>query len=347
MVARGEQALRRHPFLAVVRFMARVLVTGGAGFIGSHTVERLLKDGHAVVVVDNLSSGTWANLAATGGAAECVELDVRDAPALTALVRSTGVAAIIHLAAWASVSASLAQPPEAHAINVVGTLNVLEAARLAGVRRVVLASSTAVYGAAPPIPTSEDCPLQPASPYAAHKAAAEMLCTAYRAAFGLETVILRYFNVYGRRQPADSPYGGVVANFAHNLAVGRPVRVDGDGSQTRDFIHVSDVAAITARAAVGPDPGEGAINVGSGRQTSIIELLEAMQLVLGRTGTITSSPTRPGDVSRSQADIRRLRARLQYQPRVDLRTGLEDLLASCQPQEREAVEHLTARPSPA
>ena len=307
--------------------MARVLVTGGAGFIGSHTVERLLQEGQSVTVLDNLSTGTWANLAAAPGPLERVELDVGDADRLTALVQAGRFDAIIHLAGWASVTASLERPAEAHAVHVDGTLNVLEAARIAGVRRVVLASSAAVYGRTPPLPTSEESPLRPVSPYAAHKAEAELLCAAYRAAYGLETVVLRYFNVYGRRQPADPPHASVVMTFARRLAAGKVVTIPGDGEQTRDFIHVADVAGINARAALGPDPGEGAINVGSGTQTSLLDLLAAMRAVLHADAIIDFAPERPGDVQRSQADITRLREQLGYTPQIDLRAGLQNLLA--------------------
>ena len=306
--------------------MARVVVTGGAGFIGSHTVERLLDDGHAVTVIDNPSSGSWANLAAAPGPVERVEADVRDAERLAGIVRGGRFDAIVHLAAWASVTASIERPAEAHAVNVGGTLNVMEAARRAGVRRVVIASSTSVYGRTPPLPTSEEAPLRPVSPYAAHKAESELLAAAYRAAFGIETVRLRYFNVYGRRQPADSPYSGAVAIFARRLAAGVPITIHGDGEQTRDFIHVSDVAAINVRAALGPDPGEGAFNVGSGTQTSILALLATLRAALRADATIVFGPERAGDVRCSHADITLLRERLGYTPRMSFEAGIRDLV---------------------
>jgi UDP-glucose 4-epimerase len=307
--------------------MARVLVTGAAGFIGSHTVEHLLRARHAVVALDDLSWGSWHNLARAHGPLRRVEADVRDADRLTALLCTGRCDAIIHLAAWASVAVSIDRPAEAHAVNVGGTLAVLEAARIAGVRRVVLASSAAVYGHAPVAPIHEDRPFQPLSPYAAHKAAAELLCTAYRAAYGLETVVLRYFNPYGPRQPADSPNGGVVAAFARRLAAGEPIFIPGDGEQTRDFVHVADVAAVNVRAALGPDPGEGAINVGTGTETSVHALIEALCAALGVRPTLVSVPERPGDVRHSRADITRLRDRLGYTPRVSLAEGLRTLLA--------------------
>ena len=306
--------------------MARALITGGAGFIGSHTAERLLHDGHTVTVLDNLSTGAWANLAAATGPLERIQADVRDADRLTELVRAGRFDAIVHLAGWASVTASLERPAEAHAVHVDGTLNVLEAARLTGVRRVVLASSTAVYGRTPPLPTCEESPLRPVSPYAAHKAEAELLCTAYRAAYGVETVVLRYFNVYGRRQPSDGPTSGVVTAFARRLMTGEVITLPGDGEHTRDFVQVSDVAAVNARAAVGPDPGEGAINVGTGTRTSLLALLAAIRDVLGVDAVVAHGPERPGDVRHSQADVSRLHERLGYTPRVDLPAGLRDLL---------------------
>lgn len=306
--------------------MARLLVTGGAGFIGSHTVELLAREGHTVTALDNLSSGSWHNLAAVASGVERVEADVRDAARLARTVQDGRYDAIIHLAAWASVTASIARPVEAHAINVGGTLNVLEAARAGGVGRVVVASSTAVYGRTPSLPTREDAPLRPVSPYAAHKAEAEMLCAAYRAVFGVAAVPLRYFNVYGRRQPADSPYSGIVAVLARRLAAGETVTILGDGEQTRDFIHVSDVAAINLRAALGPDPGEGALNVGSGGQTSVLALLAAMRAVLRADAAVTFGAERPGDVRHSRADIMRLRGWLGHPPRTALDEGLRELL---------------------
>jgi UDP-glucose 4-epimerase len=312
------------------RTVARVLVTGGAGFIGSHTVERLLSAGHTVTALDNLASGTWRNLADARGPLTCITADVRDAAALQALVCRERFEAIVHLAAQASVVASLAHPAETHAVNVGGTLNVLEAARLAGVPRVVFASSTAVYGRSPPLPTPESAPPRPVSPYAAHKAAGELLCAAYRAAFGVATVSLRYFNVYGRRQPDDSPYSGVVAVLARRLRAGEPITIHGDGEQTRDFIHVRDVAAVNERAALGPDPGPGPYNVGTGSETSVLALLAALRAILRVDATVVFGPERPGDVRRSCADITRLCAWLGHRPAsvtAGLEAGLRDLFA--------------------
>jgi UDP-glucose 4-epimerase len=306
--------------------MARVLVTGGAGFIGSHTVERLLRDGHTVTALDNLASGTWANLHEAHGPLDRVETDVRDASRLAAVVRDGRFDAVIHLAAWASVAASMERPAEAFDVNLGGTAGVLEAARATGVRRVVLASSAAVYGRAPVLPVTEDTPLAPLSPYAAHKAAGELLGAAYRAAFGVEVVRLRYFNVYGRRQPADSPYSGVVSVFAERLACGWTVTIYGDGEQTRDFIHVSDVARVNVLAALGPDPGGDPINVSTGTRTSVLALLAALRTVLRVDAAVVFAPERPGDVRHSQADITRLAQRLGYVPRVDLEAGLRDLV---------------------
>lgn len=308
--------------------MARVLVTGGAGFIGSHTVERLVHLGHTVAALDNLESGSWANLSAVEGGCERIEADVRDGAALAAIMARGRYDAVIHLAARASVVASIERPVETHALNVGGTLNVLEAARRAEVRRVVLASSTAVYGRTPPLPTPEEAPPRPASPYAAHKAEAELLCAAYRETFGLEALPLRYFNVYGPRQPADSPYAGVVAGFMRRLASGTPITIDGDGEQTRDFIHVTDVAAVNARAALDADPGGGAINVGSGVETSVLGLLSALQVILRADATIRFGPPRPADVRRSCAAIDALRERLGYSPAIALADGLRDLVTA-------------------
>lgn len=306
--------------------MARLLVTGAAGFIGSHTVARLLAERHAVTALDNLSSGVWANLEGMRGDLSCVEADIRDAARLREIVLSGRYHAVIHLAALASVVASVERPDETNGVNVTGTLNLLEAVRGTGARRVVVASSTAVYGRTPPLPTAEDYPPAPASPYAASKAAAEMLCMAYRESFGLETVILRYFNVYGPRQPADSPYSGVVAAFARRVAGGEPITIHGDGRQTRDFVHVSDIAAINLLAACGADPGGRPINAGSGTETSILEVVDGLQDALGRRASVAFCPGRPADVCRSRADIHRLRNVLGYEPVVTLGNGLRSLL---------------------
>jgi UDP-glucose 4-epimerase len=308
--------------------MAQILVTGGAGFIGSHTVEHLLAAGNTITALDDLSSGHWTNIASGRGCVSLVVADVRDPVRLSAVVAGGGFDAIIHLAARASVIASVQRPVETHGVNVGGTLNVLEAARVAGVRRVVLASSASVYGATPPLPTAEDSPCRPVSPYAAQKAESELLCAAYRATYGLETVVLRYFNVYGRRQPADSPYSGVVAVLTDRLATARTVTIYGDGGQTRDFIHVSDVAAVNALAALGPDPGGEPINVASGERTSVLALLAQVRALLRTDAAVVFAPERPGDVRHSQADVARLRDRLGYTPRTPLRDGLRDLLGA-------------------
>lgn len=306
--------------------MASVLVTGGAGFIGSHTIERLLAAGHAVTALDNLSSGAWQNLRAVRDG-ERVELDVRDGERLAALVRVHRFDAVIHLAALVSVPFSIQQPALSHAVNVTGTVNVLEAARRAAVRRLVLASSAAVYGQTPDVPVSEAAPLRPASPYAAQKAAAEALCAAYRRAYGMETVILRYFNVYGPRQRADSSYAGVVPSFLVGLRAGRPITIHGDGEQTRDLIHVSDIAALNVRAALGSDPGGEPVNVGTGIATSVLGVLASLRELLRADAAVTFVPARAGDVRHSRASIDRLRQVFGYAPRIALRDGLLGLLS--------------------
>jgi UDP-glucose 4-epimerase len=306
--------------------MAAILVTGGAGFIGSHTVERLVREGHAVTALDNLSAGAWSNLAHLGPALTRVELDVRDGGRFLALVRAAHFDAIVHLAAIVSVPYSIEQPGETFATNVTGALNVLEAARLCGVRRVVLASSAAVYGRTPPLPVREDAPLCPASPYAAQKAAAELLAAAYRQSHGIETVVLRYFNVYGSRQPPTTPYAGVVPAFIAALRERRTITVYGDGEQTRDFIHVSDIAAINLRAALGPDPGGEPLNVGTGMGVSVLGVLGEVRALLKTDAAVVFAPERAGDVRYSRADISRLHARLGYTPRVAFRDGLAALV---------------------
>jgi UDP-glucose 4-epimerase len=305
--------------------MASVLVTGGAGFIGSHTVERLLAAGHAVTALDNVCSGAWQNLRDAGDA-ERIELDVRDAERLASLTRARRFDAMIHLAAQVSVPLSVQQPALSHAVNVTGTVNVLEAARTGGVRRVVLASSAAVYGQTPDVAVSECAPVRPSSPYAAQKAAAELLCGAYRHAYGIETVTLRYFNVYGQRQRADSSYAGVVPAFAAGLRAGRTLTVHGDGEQTRDLIHVSDVAALNLLAALGPDPGGEPVNAGTGIATSVLGVLNLLRSLLRVDAALSFAPERTGDVRHSCADIGRMQEVFGYTPRVALRDGLADML---------------------
>ena len=304
--------------------MTRYLVTGGAGFIGSHLAEALVERGERVRVLDDLSTGRRENLAAVAGHIELLVGDVADPD--TAGQAVAGCDVVLHLAAIPSVQASLEDPRRTHQVNVGGTLNVLEAARRAGVRRVVFASSTALYGDHTALPLREELPPRPLSPYAASKAAGEMYCAAFRTSYGLPAVALRFFNVYGPRQDPGNPYSGVVSIFAARMARGERPVIYGDGRQTRDFVYVADVVraillACEREAAVGA-----ALNVAAGRQTSILELAAALNQVLGTQIEPTFAPARAGEVRFSEGDARRARQVLGWEARIPLREGLSRLV---------------------
>jgi UDP-glucose 4-epimerase len=303
----------------------RIAITGGAGFIGSHCVDLLAAAGHELLVLDDLSSGSLENLAQAGPRARFALLDVRDAGALVAAMRSFRPEAVLHLAAISSVVRSVEDPAGTFAVNLGGTLHTLEAARASGARRFVFASSAAVYGPEPALPSRECDPLRPVSPYAAHKAAGELLCASYRAAFGLETVPLRFFNVFGERQRADSPYSGVISRFVEALASRGVATILGDGEQTRDFIAVRDVAAAVAAALCGPDPGGEPINVGRGESLSVRRLYRLVAQALGVADSPVFGPARPGDVRHSRACIDAMRERLGVSPAIPLAEALAEL----------------------
>ncbi|MEW6070976.1 MAG: NAD-dependent epimerase/dehydratase family protein [Planctomycetota bacterium] len=307
--------------------MALFLVTGGAGFIGSHLAAALAARGDRVRVLDDLSSGRLENLAplavgeiGSGAAVELLRGDVADPEAARRAAR--GVEGIFHTAAQVSVPASVEDPRRSYAVNVLGTLNVLEAAREEGVRRLVLSASSAAYGDAAELPTVETMAPRPCSPYASGKLAAEALFAVWGRLHGLRTVSLRYFNVYGPRQADDSPYSGVIALFARRLLAGLPVTIHGDGEQTRDFVFVADVVrANLAALAADLEPGE-VLNVGTGEAISMNELFARLAELAGVTATPRHGPPRPGDVRYSRADVSRIRARLGWRPRVAMGDGL-------------------------
>ncbi|MGI8552850.1 MAG: NAD-dependent epimerase/dehydratase family protein [Dehalococcoidia bacterium] len=307
----------------------RVLVTGGAGFIGSHSVGRLLSAGHEVLVVDDLSTGNEENLAAVQGAIRFERLDIRDGARLRQLFTAWKPEAVLHLAAVASISRSLAAPLETASVNLDGSLQILEAARTAGVRRLVFASSASVYGSTPRLPSTETDRPEPASPYAAQKLAVESHLAAYQGAYGIQATALRYFNVYGPRQLPQSDYSGVITILANALRRHEVFQVYGDGHQTRDYIAVSDVAEINGRAVEGLATDESLLNAGSGRSTSLLELIQACASIMETEPLLQFLPPRPGDVRYSQADIGRLcRASPAFHPRP-LPEGLAALLADC------------------
>jgi UDP-glucose 4-epimerase len=300
------------------------LVTGGAGFIGSHLVEGLVERGHPVRVLDDFSTGLRDNLAHIRPQPEIVEGDLADAAAVN---RATvGAKVVFHLGAVASVQRSIEDPAFSHRVCATGTVHVLDAARRAGVRRVVYAASSSAYGIPAGEVQSEDDPARPLSPYAAAKLAGESYAQAFAASYGLETVALRFFNIFGPRQRADSPYSGVIAIFAAAMQAGRSPTVHGDGQQTRDFTYVANVVQALFKAATVPGISGKTYNVGTGRGVSILELVEVLNRLLGTHLPPQHGAPRVGDVRHSRADIRRARAELGYEPTVSFEEGLEHTL---------------------
>jgi UDP-glucose 4-epimerase len=301
------------------------LVTGGAGFIGSHLVEALTAAGRPVRVFDDLSTGLRENLAHVRPAPELAVGSFADADAIDRA--AAGCEVVFHLGAVASVAKSAEDPLGNHAVNATGTLNVLQAARKAGTRRVVYAGSASAYGgASDPAGQDEDTPLCALSPYAAAKLAGEFYLQAFAATFGLETVRLRFFNVFGPRQRADSPYSGVIAIFAALLAAGRTPTVHGDGLQSRDFVYVSDVANALIRAADTPGVSGRVYNVGTGGSVTVLDLIRTLNKLLGTSVVPNHGPARAGDIRFSRAKIDRIRCDLGYEPRVSFEEGLRRTL---------------------
>lgn len=300
---------------------ARCLVTGGAGFIGSHVAEELVRRGHAVRVVDNLSTGTEANLSHLRGELELVIGDLRD----PAVCRSAcaGVELVFHLAALPSVPRSMADPWASHDHNVNGTVRLLLAAREAGVRRMVYSSSSSVYGDTPVLPKVETVEPLPRSPYAAAKLAGEQSVLAYARAGILEGVALRYFNVFGPRQRPDSAYAAVIPLFFQAALSGTAAQLNGDGGQTRDFTYIENVVGANLLASRAPAADGWPINVGAGERTSLLGLLEHIRKVTGVQVGIEHQAPRPGDVRDSLADLSRGGELLGYQPSVSLSEGLK------------------------
>ena len=298
--------------------MGRYLVTGGAGFIGSHLVEELLRRGHSVRVADNFSSGRRENLPAQG--VELVEGDLADAAVATRAV--AGCEVVLHQAAVPSVPRSVKDPVTSHRANVEGTLQVLVAARAAGVRRVVFAGSSSVYGNTAVLPKREDMRPGPLSPYALQKLIGEQYCQLFTTLYGLETVTTRYFNVFGPRQNPDSPYSGVISLFIAAFLDGRQPTIHGDGRQTRDFTYVGDVVDGVLRAAEAPSVAGEVINVAAGGRVSLLELVRALQVIVQKPLEPILGPERDGDVRDSQADIFKARKLLNYEPRVPFDEGL-------------------------
>jgi len=296
------------------------LVTGGAGFIGGHIVERLVADGWQVRVLDDFSSGRVSNLAAVEGRYELFRGDLSDDAVLDAAV--PGVDVIFHEGAIASVPQSVDDPLRTHQVNLTGTLRVLEAARRHGVGRVVFAASSAAYGNDETLPKREDQKPDLLSPYAAQKYGSEIYLGLFHELYGLETVALRYFNVYGPRQDPKSDYAAVIPLFITAALRGETLRIYGDGEQTRDFVFVDDVVQANLAAATAPGVGGRVFNVASGRRTSVNDLVRSIASGVGRELDVKYGEDRAGDVKHSWADIEATRAALGYEPGVELETGL-------------------------
>jgi UDP-glucose 4-epimerase len=303
------------------------LVTGGAGFIGSHLAETLVTGGKRVRVLDDFSTGLRSNLAHLSPAPEIIEGSLTDPAAVARAV--DGVAVVYHLGALASVARSVEAPLTSHAACATGTLNVLDAARKAGTRRVVYAASSSAYGGASSEDgQTEDTPLTALSPYAAAKLAGELYMQAFDATYGLETVRLRFFNIFGPRQRADSPYSGVIALFVAAMSAGKAPTVHGDGLQSRDFTYVANAVQALIKAAEAPKAASGKVyNVGTGSSITVLQLVGAINKLMGKNLVPTHSDPRAGDVRFSKADISRTRRDLNYQPNISFDEGLKKTLA--------------------
>ena len=300
------------------------LVTGGCGFIGSHIAEALVQKGEKVRILDNLSTGREENIASFRKGVDLVVGDIRDDVLMDQVM--DGVRGVFHEAALVSVGLSVESPRLNHDINVLGTFNVMEAARKNGIRRVVCASSAAVYGDDPRLPKQESHEPAPASPYGASKAINEVYASLYTTLYGVETVSLRYFNVYGERQDPASPYSGVLSLFKKAFEAEEPsLTLYGDGKQTRDFVYVRDVAAANILVMESSSFPGGVFNVGAGRSVSLLEVIGIMENLTGKKSRIAYQDKRPGDIRYSEADISALRG-IGFQPVYHLEEGLRSYL---------------------
>ncbi|HSL21267.1 MAG TPA: SDR family oxidoreductase [Vicinamibacterales bacterium] len=304
--------------------MSCYLVTGGAGFIGSHLAEALVRRGDRVRVVDNLVTGKRANLAHLGGAVEFLEADLADLDVARRAV--DGCEVVLHQAAIPSVPRSVQDPIASNRANVDATLNVLVAARDAGVRRVVYAGSSSAYGNTPTLPKREDMPTSPLSPYALQKLVGEQYMQLFTALYGLQTVTIRYFNVFGPRQDPSSPYSGVISLFVSALVEGRRPTIYGDGEHTRDFTYVANIVDGVLRACEASQASGEVINVATGGRISLNQLFAAIRDLTGAAVEPIYADPRPGDVKDSQADINKARTVLGYSPIVPFEEGLRRTL---------------------
>ena len=298
----------------------RYLVTGGAGFIGSNTVNALVRRGHEVVVLDDLSGGKLENLSQVTGRIEMVQGSITDLEKVRAACR--GVDYVLHLAARTSVPRSLKDPLETNRVNVDGTLNVLVAAREAKVRRVVFAASSSAYGETPTLPKVETMVPSPISPYGVSKLVGEVYAQVFGRAYGLENVSLRYFNVFGPRQDPGSPYSGVLSRFITAFLNGAQPVVFGDGEQSRDFTYVDNAVEANLLACEAPNISGLVFNVGTGQRFTLNQTLKLLEKISGKPAQAKYDPPRDSDIRHSQADIQRARKLLGYEPRIGLEEGL-------------------------
>jgi UDP-glucose 4-epimerase len=302
-----------------------ILITGGAGFIGSHLTDALLARGYAVRILDDLSTGKVSNLPLDNPRVELIEGDVADAAVVARAM--AGCRAVAHLAAVASVQASVDDPVRTHQSNFVGTLNVCEAMRQANVKRVVFASSAAVYGNnGEGLAIDEDTPKAPLTPYASDKLASEYYFEFYRRQHALEPVVFRFFNIFGPRQDPSSPYSGVISIFSERAQKGLPITIFGDGEQTRDFFYVEDLVGVLVQALEAPQVEVGAINVGMNKATSLNQMLSVLAEVLGAIPPVNHSAARSGDIRHSRANNQRLLERFKVAEPTAMSVGLARLL---------------------
>ncbi|WP_131108042.1 NAD-dependent epimerase/dehydratase family protein [Pseudomonas sp. Sample_10] len=302
-----------------------VLITGGAGFIGSHLTDALLAKGYSVRILDDLSTGKRSNLPLDNPKVELIVGDVADAALVTRTM--AGCSAVAHLAAVASVQASVDDPVKTHQSNFIGSLNVCEAMRQSAVKRVVFASSAAVYGNnGEGESIDEDTAKSPLTPYASDKLASEHYFDFYRREHGLEPVIFRFFNIFGPRQDPSSPYSGVISIFSERAQKGLPITVFGDGEQTRDFLYVEDLVKLLVQAIEKPQVELGAVNVGWNQATSLKQLLTALESVVGELPAVSYAPARSGDIRHSRANNRQLLERFKAPAQTPLNVGLARLL---------------------
>lgn len=298
----------------------RCLVTGGAGFIGSHLVEGLLERGHSVRVVDNFLTGKRENLARVVSKIELVEGDIRDFSLCQKITRE--IDWVFHQAALPSVPRSVEDPGLSNEINVTGTLNLLIAAREAAVKKFIFASSSSVYGDDQNLPKREDILGQPLSPYAITKRVGEMYCLVFNQLYGLFTICLRYFNIFGPRQDPHSQYAAVIPNFIQRMIESRPPVIFGDGFQSRDFTYVANVVEANIRAAEVTEVEKRIFNIACGQRITVMELVEWINRILGKDIKPVFDPPRPGDIKHSYADISLAQKYLDYQPKVNFEAGL-------------------------